>query len=588
MSIDIAKLVCNPSGSSRSATLSVELLKSFLETGIIHPKNLLEDTDGLPVWVQWLKGNTHAQEATTLLMDVLPNVKGFSWAMRFTDNRVADNTAVKSPLDVVGEFLSVEQLHTVIKSLSTEEFSEVKNYPLRKSRTFGLRKMVHHNRVDLLDALVDLGWDVNIQSENGRSLLMECGSWKQAQLVLKHNPNVDVVDNSNANILDCARLWSHGEDFKEILKVINLHRTHTPNSEFEVAAQKLFEIIASQKVAELKKNLKSLTLAPNPQILEDAQQRSPLWVVCDNLRTPRNQHAHTAYARFFIRFLNAFAPVLGSHPHFGKDRPLSTVSGWSEYDHAMMTLVLNSTHHSNGFPSDLISEDLNGCLINWSKNRLPQLSSTLNSWLKMYLKDFMVHNHTTEKDVKVAVWNLCGNLRMDKLTHSQELMFSEVARLGEKSEIFQHVMEQWVEEGSSPDPFNNKNAAFTKEGVGVFACVWALNNAIQPHSKMEKALVAFAWDYLCNATVFYRRDMRKNSNSPVFKLMEHKLAECTLNHPVLASIYIEKMKERLETAKLASNMEGQDVVDRIRIFTEKMILLQEIPSNVERSCARKM
>lgn len=588
MSIDITKLVCNPSGSSRSVTLSVELLTSFLETGIIQPKNLLEETDGLPLWVRWIQGCVRAQEATTLLVDVLPHIDGFSWTMRFADNRVDHNTTVKSPLDVVGEFLTVEQLHTVIQSLSSEELSEVKNYPLCKSHTFGLRKMVHHNRSDLLDTLVNLGWGVNIQNENGRSLLMESSSWKQAQLVLKHKPNVEVVDNSNANILDCARMWSHGEDFKEILKVINLHRTHTPNSGFEVAAQKLFEIIASQKVADLKKNLKLLTLAPAPQILEDAQKRSPLWVVCDNLRTPRNQHAHTAYARFFIRFLNAFAPVLDSHPHLGKARPLSTVSGWSEYDHAMMTLVVNSIHHTNWFPRDLISEDLNACVVNWSKNRLPQLSSTLNSWLKLYLKDFMVHNHADEKDAKVAVWNLCSNLRMDKLTHGQELMFSEVARLGENSEIFQHVMEQWVEEGSSPDPFNNKNTAFKKEGAGVFACVWALNNDIQPHSKMEKALVAFAWDYLCTATVFYQREMRKNINAPVFQLMEHKLSQCTLNHPILAGRCIERMKECLETAKLASNMDGQDVVERIQIFTEKMILLQEMPSNVEKSCIRKI
>lgn len=588
MSIDIKKLVCQPGGNKSSATLSAELLEGFLDIGVIQPENLLENTDGWPLWVHWIKDNQATLKATSLLMDVLPKIKGFSWAMRFDDN----TSAFKAPLDVIGQYLSVEQLNHVIASLSDAEMLEVQNYPLATSRTFGLKKMVHHDRADLLDVLVSAGWSIDIQNDSGRSLLMECSSWKQAQLVLKHKPNVEVVDHANANILDCVRVWSHGHDFKEILTEVNSHRVHTPSTEFEVAEQKLFEIIASQKVAELKKGLKSLTLLPSEKMLQDSQGRSPLLVVCENMRVPRNQNAHAAYARFFIRFLNAFVPELDNHANFGKDRPLQTVSNWSEYDHTMMTLVVNSTHTHNWFPSELISQDLNKRLTSWSKNRLPQLASTLDAWVKLYLNDFMVTRRTDEKNNKqnnaYAALNLCAPLASGKLSHNHVAMFNQLARSDNKSDVFHHLLDEWIEQGNSSTPHHYENLIFKNEGIGMFACLWAVNNNVEPHSQMEKALVAFVWEYLCKAMISYTYVAQKNTDSAIFLFMDEKLIECTKNQPELGEVCLNKMNQHLENAQKYCGVEGQTMVERIRAFTEKTILLKEMPSTGEKSCSRKM
>lgn len=539
MSIDIQKLLCCPTGLERSHTLDAHLLQEFLNAGLVEPKQLGEENQHTPIWVLWFEGNGNKKEASHILTQVLPKMPEFAW----TKNVISAGHPPKTPLDIMGQYLSGENLSAILSGFTQDQLNQLKHAPLTTAQDFGLKKMVYSKREDLFSILVNNGWDVNVQNERGVSLLMDCDKWTQAQLVLKYKPKVEVIDQFGNTILDCVRKWSFGEDFQAILKEINLHRVHVPASDFEKSKEKLFEIIASQKVAELKKNLKSLSEISTSESLEDSQNRSPLFLVCENLRYPRNQSAQGAYTRFFVRFLNAFIPEVKKHPHFGKDKSLKTVKNWSEFDHTMMVLLLNTIRTQSECSSDLMSDDVKTEIEAWSTQRLPQLQSSLDAWIKEYLNDYFVGS--SYKDVLAANRNtslrFCSTLVQANRTKTQNVLFDHLSRLGETSQTFSHLLADWIQEGSAPENKFNQQV-FRSPGVGSFACLWALNNSITPGSALEKSLVIFAFEYISSMTSRHSSSWA-DPQSPVLEFIETKLQECANNHPQLRDQWLNNIKQ---------------------------------------------
>ena len=580
--MNVEKLLCNPTGVNRESTLHVDLLQEFLNAEIVAPTDLLKNVNHTPLWVLWLAENNDKPQATSLLIHTLSQIPGFSWAKDF-ENSEHDS---QSPLDAVGQYLTSQQLIDILNGLSTKEISHLQSKPLTTASSFGLKKMVRAEREDLFEILLKFGWDINIQNEDKRSLLMDCARWKDAQMVLKHHPDLDVVDIRNNNILDCVRLWSHGGDFNEILKQVNAHRTHQSTNPIDKTQQKLFEIIASQKVADLKKNLKELKSLPSSVPLQDAQNRTPLLIMCENLRFQRNPIAQGAYGRFFVRFLNAFLPELKKYPHFSKDQPLSTVPGWSEYDHTMMTLIVNCNHAQGRFPCDLLSDELKKAMNDWSVARLPQLKSTLDAWTTLYLNDFMAHTYSAENANVKAALNVCNFLGTNRLMPCQQLLFKNWAGLDHNSQVFHHLLDKWIEEGAANKNYSHQTV-FRSYGVGSFACMWALENTIEPHSDFECSLVKFVMDQMHQSVVYIHNN--KSLNAPVFAIMDSKFVECAQNHPQLCTSWIEKIKNDLnEHASSFDSPEHEEIVHRIQACVEKIVLLENLPSLGEKSCTRKM
>lgn len=580
--MNVEKLLCNPTGVNRESTLQVDLLQEFLDAGVIAPTDLLKNVNNTPVWVLWLAENNDKPQATSVLIHTFSQIQGFSWTQDF-ENSEHDS---QSPLDAVGQYLTSEQLVDILDGLPPEGLSHIKNKPLTTAHSFGLKKMVRAEREDLFEILLKYGWDINIKNDKKRSLLMDCANWKQAQMVLKHHPDLEVVDTSNNNILDCVRVWSRDENFNEILKQVNAHRTQPFNSS-ERVQQKLFEIIASQKVANLKKSLKDLKSLQSSTPLKDAQNRTPLLIVCENLRFQRNPSAQVAYGRFFVRFLNAFVPELEKYPNFGKDQPLSTVPGWSEYDHTMMTLVVSSNHVQGRFPTDLLSNDLKKAMNNWCVDRLPQLLPTLDAWTTLYLNDFMAHTYTTEDANVKAALNVCTFLGTHHLMPYQQMLFKEWSRLDQNSQVFHHLLGKWMEEGSLPHTHYSHQTVFRSYGVGSFACMWGLENSIEPKSDFEQSLVKFVLDQMHQLVTYIHNN--KPLNAPVFAIMETKLVECAQNHPQLCTSWIEKIKNDLnEHTSSFDSPEHEEIVHRIQACVEKIVLLENLPSLGEKTCTRKM
>ena len=584
MSIDIQKLLCCPTGLERSHTLDAQLLQEFLNAGLVIPEQLMATNKHTPLWMAWFEGNGNKKDASHVLTQVLPQIPGFSWT------EIVNQTALtpKSPLDFMGQYLSEENLNSILSSLTPDQLNNLQRAPLTTAQDFGLKKMVCSKREDLCDILVNKGWDVNIQSQTGSSLLMDCTDWKQARLVLKYKPNVEVIDQSGNTILDCVRKWSIGEDFEEILKVINSHRVHVPSSAFGKSKEKLFEIIARQKVAELKKNLKSLCEIETSEPLEDSQNRSPLFLVCENLRCSRNKSAQGAYTRFFIRFLNAFIPEIKKRPDFGKDKPLHTMEKWSEFDHTMMVLLVNTTRTSSEFPSDLISDDIKTEIETWSTQRLPQLHASLDAWVKEYLNDYSVGSSYQDRlaSNRNTALNFCSVLVNANRTTAQNALFEQLACLTETSETFSHLLADWIKEGSAPEnKFNQR--VFRSQGVGSFACLWALNNNVTQGSALEKSLVLFAFEYISTMTSRHSSSWA-DPQSPVLGFIETKLQACANNHPQLRDQWLNNLKQ--ESKYKDPYLVPTDFDHRMSAALEKIVLSINLAEELQmgKVCQRKI
>lgn len=584
MSINIEKLLCRPTGLERGHTLDAQLLEQFLDAGLVAPGQLMETNKHAPLWMVWFEGNGNKKDASNVLTQVLPKIPGFSWTEKANEAALTP----QSPLDLIGQYLSVENLNVILSSLTQSQLNELKRTPLTTAQDFGLKKMVRSKREDLLDLLIRNGWDVNVKSEKGHSLLMDCADWKQAQIVLKHKPNVEVIDQSGSTILDCVRKWSYGGDFEEILKEINSHRAHIPSSAFEIAKEKLFEIIARQKVAELKKNLKSLSEISTCEALEDVQNRSPLFLVCENLRASRNKSAQGAYTRFFIRFLNAFIPEVKKHPHFGKDKPLQTVENWSEFDHTMMVLLVNTTRTHSEFSSDLIAQDLKTEIETWSTQRLPQLQSSLDSWIKEYLNDYSVGSSYKDRlaSNKNTSLQFCSTLVAADRTKAQNALFEQLSCLSETSQTFSHLLTDWIQEGTAPEnQFNQR--VFRSQGVGSFACLWALNNNVAQGSALEKALVIFAFEYISTMTSRHFSSWA-DPQSPVLAFIETKLQVCANHHPQLRDQWLNNLKE--DNKYKDPNLVPTDFDYRMSAALEKIVLSIKLSDELQmgKVCHRKI
>lgn len=590
MPINIQKLLCHPTGSKRDHTLDAQLLKEFLDTGLVTFQQLMEVYDDAPIWVQWFEGNASKKDATDILTQVLPKVAGFVWTAN-----VSNTPTSGSALDLIGEDLSAENLNAILSSLTDTEFDQLKHAPLTNAQNFGLKKMAYNKREDLFEILVKNGWDINVQNDQGTSLLMNCSDWKQAQIVLSHNPNVEVIDQAGTTILDCVQKWSYGEDFEKILKDVSLHRAHVPSSDFEKAKEKLFEIIARQKIADLKKNLKSLSEFPISGPLEDSHNRSPLFLMCKNLRVSRRQSAQNAYSRFFIRFLNAFIPEVKKHPHFGKDKLLKTVEGWSEFDHTMMVLLVNTTRVHSWFPRNLISEDLKSDIDQWSTQRLPQLQSSLDTWIKEYLNEYLLSS--SYKDSATANRNasliFCAILVERDRTKAQDLLFEQLSHLGETSHTFSQLLTDWIQEGSAlKNSFNR--TAFSSQGIGSFACLWALKNNVIQGSAIEKALVSFSFEYISTMTSRYSTSLA-DPNSPILEFIETKLQDCVKNYPQLLDQCLENIKEDKNNQDPYLILQEPHLIltefdERLSAALEKIVLSTKVADELQsgKVCQRKM
>lgn len=584
MSIDIQKLLCHPTGRERGHTLDAQLLQEFLNAGLVTPQQLIKGDKNTPLWVTWFDGNSNKKDASHVLTQVLPKSPTFSW----TKNVNEDSLIPRSPLDIVGQYLSEENLNAILSGLTHTQLDDLKNAPLTNAQDFGLKKMVCNKRADLCDILVRNGWNVDVQNDKGISLLMDCATWEHAQIVLKYKPNVDVIDHSGNTILDCVRQWSVGGDFEKVLKEVNSHRVHLPSSAFEKSKEKLFEIIARQKVAELKKALKSLSDISASEALEDSQNRSPLFLVCENLRGSRNKGAQGAYTRFFIRFLNAFIPEIKKHAHFGKDKPLHTVENWSEFDHAMMVLLVKTTRTSSEFPTDLISDDIKTEIETWSTQRLPQLHPSLDAWVKEYLNDYSVGYAYKDRlaSNRNTALNFCSALVNANRTKAQNELFEKLSCLSETSETFSHLLADWIEEGAAPKNKFDKRV-FRSQGVGSFACLWALNNSIPAGSDLEKSLVIFAFEYISTMSSRHSSSW-VDPQSPVLEFIETKLQACANNHQQLRDQWLSNLKE--DNKYKDPYLVPTDFDHRMSAALEKIILSIKLSDELQmgKVCQRKI
>lgn len=594
MNINIYDLLCAPTGgryNSSGETLSVSIVEQLSNAGVLQPQDFTKIHEGLPLWVWWVTGNKKPQLCVNFLYEVLPKTTGFSWVAQFENNA----KSWSEPLDVMGEYLTFDQLNTIVHSLDPQQLQKLKNKPLTTSKSFGLKKMVRFKREDLLECLVSNGWDINICNDAGQSLLMNCGSWDEAQSVLKYKPNVEVVDNKHNNILDCVRKWSGETPFKDILNEVNKHRLQnmSSNTHFEKLKGDLFAVVASQKVADLNKVLKGFKSLESVGVLEDELGRSPVSIVLDGI-TPFHRKSASNRFRFCIRFLNYFAPEMNNNSYFGKDRPLKSLSGWSEYDHMMMVLLVNRAENYYSSTSELMSTELKDLLKQWCVARLPQLKNSVVAWSDLYLKDLLLSGKRKESPhaLSLALNHLCASLTTIHGNPDIKDALKEFTQVFENPQSSSAILNFFdianIEVSSKT--FSQRNFQH-KDPLGTLACVYGVNNTVI-NSDLEDMIVMFCLEKLHEVCDSYHHGF-ESFHSPIQQFMEEKLSDCLDKHPHIRNAWLQSLpqdyKETLER-RMEEVTNSCVISESLYSFIDKQIILSQTATIAKtgKICQRKM
>lgn len=589
--ITAQQLICDPLGEGlkqNPRSLSLDLLQQFIEMKIVAPSDLTTPMGDAPLWYRWYKRNLQQDRSAQFLYEMLPTLPDFSWADVFGEKRL------NSPLEALGKHLRADQVEKVLKGLSSSELTQMQELSYDNPLAFGCTKAVLWENPQLLEVLIQKGWDINRPNAKGKTLIMQCAKWKDAQMLLAHNPNLDVVAADKSTILDCARQWSSdNSEFNAIVKVLQSHQA-PPTNEFEKSSNSVFAVLASQRASDLKKHLKKfdeISIQPN-ETLKDNQGRSPLKVLIDTFASTK-QSRNPEFRRFFVRFLNAFIPYAENKPWCNTQTP-HTLAHWTERDHVLMLTCVSAADKSS-FPTSLVAPPLAKEIYSWLDNRLPQLENTLAQWFEAHL--ITCWNNTSDRDSETLnkAWGdffrKGSHYTPAEYTHK---LIEKMLTTPEGSPLFNLMFESLFARPNTWEGYRNAQtqtpghwrAHSYPASITETALRWACNNPSVNNAATKRALACCALDEINSMYGYNSSDFKEDEDFAVF--VQTTLTTWLNEFPDLRGQWLAEWDADIQSGSLEFPSPNSDVPPVFDAFIQKQCLLRSMPTQEKPQCPRKM
>ena len=397
-----ASLIATPTQSENSRSIDFSLLKEIIEEGHIqmedlftltHPVRLRSIVRGVnadvkasaTLWATWLINQKNWEQAATNLLDLMDSKM---YQPNWLDVVVQDpklNIQLNG-LDLAALCFSNKDFRKVLSSLSDEEIQTVQSLT---PQALAPCVSAHLCSDDKLDAILELGWDIDQVNSDGNSAVFTSTHWSQVKELLDKGANVLQTTAEGKTLWDVFPMWTKTSDqMKEIGSYLD-HKLSLAKpavaTEQDLRVSKIFTNINSSLVSGLATSLKSLSKVPNPSGVPATNPMGLTFIQSlikvMNSKYQKNRNAETK--RSYFRFANHF---LAASPHPWIDLnyvPDAKFPQMTELDHLMTGTLLFSFRRSYHERVD-IGEDLGRAITLWPQDKLRQSLDNSLAWIGEY------------------------------------------------------------------------------------------------------------------------------------------------------------------------------------------------------------
>ena len=398
-------LIAAPTQSENSRSIDFSLLKEIIEEGHIqiediftltHPVRLRSLVRGVnadvktsaTLWATWLINQKNWEQAATNLLDLMDSKM---YQPNWLEVVVQDpklNIQLNG-LDLAALCFSNKDFRKVLSSLSDEEIQTVQSLT---PQALAPCVSAHLCSDDKLDAILELGWDIDQVNSDGNSAVFTSTHWSQVKELLDKGANVLQTTAEGKTLWDVFPMWTKTSDqMKEIGSYLD-HKLSlakpTVATEQDVRVSKIFTNINSSLVSGLVTSLKNLSKVPNPSGVPATNHMGLTFIQSlikvMNSKYQKNRKAETK--RSYFRFANHF---LAATPHPWIDLNYISDSKFpqmTEMDH-LMTGTLLFSYRRNNYERVDIGEDLEKAITLWPKDKIHQSLDHSLSWITEYTNE---------------------------------------------------------------------------------------------------------------------------------------------------------------------------------------------------------